>query len=129
MPFLVRPGDRLDAEPGAIRVVAEGARQFERVDDAERAVQPAAARLRLAVRADQQSPLGIARAADHVSDAVDHRVEPRLGEFVGEPLARGDIDGRIGRPVDAGLVAAEFGEALQVGEQPFTVDLGHAGLR
>ena len=38
----------------ARRVVGEGARQFERVDDTERAVQPAAMRLGFAVRADQK---------------------------------------------------------------------------
>ena len=40
------------------------------------------------------------------------RVEPGLGVFLGEPAARGDVDVRIGRPIDPGLVAAELGQAL-----------------
>src|SRR5439155_11141374 len=55
MAFLVGPGDRLDAEPGESWSRGDGARQFERVDDAERAVEPAAMRLGLAVRADEQA--------------------------------------------------------------------------
>src|SRR4029077_19545639 len=56
MPFLVGPGDRLDAQTFELGVGGEGARQFEPVDDAERAVEPAAPRLRLAVRPAQQPP-------------------------------------------------------------------------
>ena len=107
MAFLVGPGDRLDAEPGTRSIRGDGAGQFEPVDDAERAVEPAAMRLRFAVRADQEAPGGARIAADHIADAVDHRIEPGLGEFVGEPLARGDILGRVGRPVHPGLVAPE----------------------
>ena len=56
MPFLVGPGGDLDAEPGAIRVGGKGAGEFEPVDHAQRAVEPAAIGLGLAVRADQQPP-------------------------------------------------------------------------
>jgi hypothetical protein len=40
-------------------------------------------------------------------------------------MPRLDIDRRIGRPVDAGLVAAELCEALQIGDNALSVDVGH----
>src|SRR5258707_509616 len=125
MAFLVRPGDRLDAEPGERRIRSDRAGQFEPIDDAERAVEPAAMRLGLAVRADKQPPLGAWIAADHIADAIDHRVEPGLDNFAGEPLPRCEVLGRISRPVYAGLVSAEFGEALQVGDDPLAIDSRH----
>src|SRR5438067_4288927 len=82
-------------------------------------------RLRFAMRADQQPALRIAIAADHIADAVDDRVKPGLGEFFGQPLPRGDVLGRIGRPVHPGLVAAEFGEPLQIGEDPRAIGSRH----
>src|SRR5207248_2596530 len=68
MPFFVGPGDRLNAEPGERGISGEGARQFEPIDDAERAVEPATMWLGLAVRADQQPPLGMRIASDHIAD-------------------------------------------------------------
>ena len=85
-------------------------------------------RLSLAVRADEQPPRGARIAPDHIADAVDHRIEPGLGEFVGEPLARGDILGRVGRPVHPGLVAPELGETLQVGDDRSPSVLGIGAL-
>jgi hypothetical protein len=69
------------------------------------------------MRADEEAPGRLICPAEHIADAVDDRVEPGLGIFLGEPMARGDIDLGIGRPVDAGLVAAEIGEAFEVGEK------------
>ncbi len=122
MAFLVGPGGDLDAEPGAIRIGGKGAGQFEPVDHAQRAVEPAAIGLGLAVRADQQPAPRPGIAADHIADAVDHRVEPGLAQLVGEPMPRRDIDRRIGRAVDAGLVAAEFGKPIEVGDDALSVD-------
>src|SRR6185312_6453917 len=73
MALLVGPGDRLDPDPVERQVAGKSARRFERVDDAERAVEPAAARLRLAVRADQQNSPGALVMAEHIADAVDDR--------------------------------------------------------
>jgi hypothetical protein len=125
MAFLVGPGDSLDAEPDERIIGGDGAGQFEPVDDAERAVEPAAMRLGLAVRSDQQPSGGVPIAADHVADAVDHRIEPGLGEFLDEPLARGDVVRRVGRPVHPGLVASEIGEALQIGDDPLAIGSRH----
>src|ERR1700722_16129694 len=75
MALLVGPGNRLDPEPRQRIVAAQGPRRFQRIDDAERAVEPAAMRLGLAVRADQQASVGAWVAADHVADAVDDGVE------------------------------------------------------
>ena len=126
MAFLVGPGDRLDSEPVERRIGGEGPRQLKRVDDAERAVEPAPAGLRLAVRSDEEPPRPVRVAADDIADAVDDRVETGRCELLGEPVARGDILLGIGRPVHAGLVAAKIGEPLQIREDPFTIGLRHS---
>ncbi len=125
MPLLVGPGDRIDAEPVAIRIGGEGARQLDRVDDAERAVEPAAIGLRLAVRADQQTAAGGMVAAKDIADAVDLGNEAGGGELLGEPMARGDVVGRIGRAMHAGLVASELGQPLQIRHHPLAIDPRH----
>ena len=126
MAFLVSPGGDIDAEPGAVRVGGEGARQLEAVDHAQRAVEPAAIGLGLAVRADQQAPpLGRPIAADHIADAVDDRVEPGLAQLPGQPMPRLDIDRRIGRPMNAGLVPTELGKPLEVGNDALSIDPRH----
>ena len=79
----------------------------------------------LAVRADEQPPGCSLGAAEHVADTVDDRRQPGLGKFLGKPLARGNVDLGIGRPVDAGLIAAKLGEAFEVAEEPRSVDFRH----
>ena len=125
MAFLVRPGGSLDAEPAASRVRGKGPSQLKRVDHPERAVEPAAIRLGLAVRADQEPPLGRGIAADNVAYAVDHRVEPGLAQLPSQPMPRLDVDRRIGRPVHTGFVAAKFCELLEVGDDALSVDGRH----
>src|SRR6516225_1422177 len=125
MAFLVGPGGDIDAEPGAARFSGKSARQLEPVDHPERAVEPTAIGLGLAVRADQQPPPRRGIAAEHIADAVDDRVEPGFAQPLGQPIARGDIDRRIGRPVHPGLVPAEFGEPLEVGDDALSVDGRH----
>src|SRR3984893_1860065 len=123
--LLVRPSGDLDAEPRTAGVHGKGRGRLEPVDPPERAVEPAAIGLGLAVRADQQPPPGRAVAADHITDAVDHRIEPGLAQLVGEPMPRLDIDRRISRAVDAGLVAAELGEPPEVAEDARSVNRRH----
>ena len=125
MAFLVRPGGSLDAEPAASRVRGKGPSQLKRVDHPERAVEPAAIRLGLAVRADQEPPLGRGIAADNVAYAVDHRVEPGLAQLPSQPMPRLDVDRRIGRPVHTGFVAAKFCELLEVGDDALSVNGRH----
>ncbi len=125
MAFLVGPGGDLDAEPGAIRVGGKGAGQFQPVNHPQGAVEPAAIGLGLAVRADQQPPPRPGIAADHIADAVDHRLEPGLAQLAGEPMPRLDIDRRIGRAMDTGLIAAEFGKPTEVGDDALSVDGRH----
>src|SRR5262249_26991349 len=123
--FLVRPSGNVDAEPGAARICGKGAGQLEPVDHAERAVEPAAIGLGLTVRSHQQPPPRPRIAADYIADAVDQWVEPGFPQLLGEPMPRLDINGRIGRPMDTGLVAPEFGEPLEIGDDPLSVDIRH----
>src|ERR1700722_1815163 len=125
MALLVGPGDGLDAEPLQLRVGGEGAREFEPVSAAGCAAEPAPFRLGPAGRADEQPPRRMLGAAEYVADPVDDRIEPSLGIFLDEPMARGDIDLGIGRSVDAGLVAAELGKAFEVSEEAGSVNSRH----
>src|ERR1700734_968628 len=97
MAFLVGPSDGLDTETFELRVGGESARQLKPINDPERPIEPAAFRLRLAVRADEQPPRRTLGATKHIADPVDDGVEPGLGIFSSEPTARSDIDLGIGR--------------------------------
>src|SRR5712692_2776118 len=71
VPFLVAEGGHVDAEPGHCRVCRERSRRLARVDDAERAVEPAGMVLRLDVRAGEHFSPGRAAKTQYVADAVD----------------------------------------------------------
>ena len=88
MAFLVRPGDDLDA---AIRIVLKGAGELQPIDHAQGAVEPAAVGLGLTVRTDQQPAARPGLAADHIADPINHRIEPGLAEFIGQPMPRLDV--------------------------------------
>jgi hypothetical protein len=70
------------------RVLREGTRALEAVNHAHGTVQPAAARLRVGVRADEQRRPGFARAPEHVADPVDGRLQPRLLVPLAQPAPR-----------------------------------------
>ena len=126
MPFLVGPGDRSMPSPAQLRVGGEGARQLERVDHAERAVEPAAIGLGLAVRADQQPPrsrIGCGRRHCRCRRSPA-RARPRRTCSASQ-WREATSTARIGRAVDAGLVAAELGQPLQIGDDPLAIDLRH----
>ena len=80
MPLLVGPGGDLDAKAGAIGVGGESAGEFEPIDHAKGAVEPAAIGLSFAVRADQQPAMCFRIIADYIADAVDDRIEPGLAQ-------------------------------------------------
>src|ERR1700744_2790359 len=98
------------------RIVAfsERPRDFQTVDPAKRAVEPAAGRLRVGMRTDQQRGPGMTRAAEHIADAVDLRLEPGVAHAAGEPVARVDIDWGQRKPHDAGAGRAEAAKCAQV---------------
>ncbi len=123
MPFLVRPRRHLDRQIGASPIFTEGAGDFQPVDDAESAVEPARVVLRLAVRTDQQLSAGGCRTPEHVADPIDRRVETGVRETPREPSARLDVLGREGWPMDAGLVSAKFRQPTKVGDKAVAIDL------
>ena len=122
MAFLVRPRGDLD---DASCIAVKDAGELQPINDAQGAVEPAAIGLGLAMRTDQQPAAHPGIAADHITNPVDHRIEPRFAEFIGQPMPRLDVDRRIGRPVDPGLVAAEFCKPLQIRDNALSVDGWH----
>src|SRR5581483_9504977 len=102
-----------------------GTRSFQRVDAAERAIEPARMVLRLEVRARQC--LGAARLAlsQNIADAVDRGLEPGRRALLGEPVARRDVFGRERRPMHAGLVGTEGTQLVEIAEEAVRLDGGH----
>ncbi len=111
MALLVGPRGDVDGEVRRVGILGERPRHFEPVDHAHHAIEPAAARLGVGVRAHQEPRAGLGTAADHVAHAVDHRLQPRLLHAPGEPTATLDILRREMRAMNAGLIAAEVGDA------------------
>jgi hypothetical protein len=108
---------------GAIR--GERANHLQPIDHAERAIEPAPGGLRVGVRANQQRLAGIAGAPDHVANAIDRRVEPRLFITLFEPAARLHVLRTECRPHDTLALCADAAQVAQVGEQAFRIDTGH----
>ena len=125
MAFFVGPRGDIDGEMRRLGILGQRARHFEPVDHAHHAVEPAAARLGVGVRADQDARPRLGAAAEHRADAVDHGLQACLLHAAGQPVPALDVLLRQVRAMHAGLVAAEVGDAPQVGQKSFAVDLGH----
>ncbi len=126
--FLVGPRDHVDGEMRGRRVLGQGTGDLEPVDHAHHAVEPAAAGLGIRVRADQHARARLRAAADHVADAVDLRLQPGLLHAVGQPVPALDVLRRQVGAMHAGLVAAEVGDAPQVGQESLAIDARHGNL-
>src|SRR5215472_586704 len=125
MAFFVCPSGDLDTEPATGGVRSKSAGEFEPVDHPQRTIKPTAIGLGFAVRADEEPALRLRITADHIADPVDYRVEPGFTKLAGQPLPRLDVDGRIGRTMHAGLVAAEFRKPFQIGDNALSIDGRH----
>ena len=112
MAFLVRPGGDLDAELGSSsdprqrrgRARARRSPRASRRASRHRAGSRCASRPAAAARPSGLRPITLPMPSITGSS-------PASREFLGEPMPRLDIDRRIGRPVDPGLVAAEIRRA------------------
>jgi hypothetical protein len=100
---------------------------LEAGDDAERAVEHAAVRHGVDVRAGpQRRRLGTVEADEDVADGVLAVGEPGRTAAVGEPGARLAVGRGVGGAVDAaGGVAADAAEVLEVGPEPRAVHPHH----
>ena len=84
MPLLV--AEHHDVDAGIAARLLDRARGFQRVDAAERAVEPAGMVLAFQMRAGQRLARRVAlRLAQDVADAVDGGLEPGRGALLGEP--------------------------------------------
>ena len=104
--FLVRPVDDLDRRIGLVALLVQGAHRLERAEHAEDAVELAAGRLRIEVRAhaDRRQLVVAARTArEHVADLVDRdRAAERLALRL-EPVAHALVLVGQGQAPDAAL--------------------------
>ena len=80
MAFLVAPGGDLDRAVERRRIGIEHARGLERVDDAERAVEPAGIVLAFEMRARKELWAGLGADADDIADTVDCGGKACLGQ-------------------------------------------------
>ena len=127
--LLVLERDDVDAHRMRLVRLDGAARDFERVADAERAVEPSALGDRVGVRADQDRAGGAAIGSEHVADPVHGRGKAGGFELADQPAPRRDVFRRQGDPVHAGLVGPDAGQLPQIGEQPFAVDAYHSEPR
>ena len=120
MSFLVAPGCDFDSAAG-IGIGIDDPGRFERVDDAERPIEPAGIVLAFEMRSRQQFRSRLGTGAEHVANAVDLGRQPGFGQPLRQPVQRADVRFGEGRLVDAGLVGADGTECVQVGEDPGAV--------
>ena len=122
MAFLVAPCRDLDGAVD-VRIGIDDAGGFERIDDAERPIEPARKILAFEMRARQQFRSGFRAGAEHVADAVDLGGEPGLGKPLRQPLQRAHMRLGEGRLVNAGLVGADGAERVEIGKDPGAIDV------
>ena len=92
MAFLVAPGRDFDGAVD-VRIGIDDAGGFERIDDAERPIEPAGVILAFEMRARQQFRSGFRAGAEHVADAVDLGRKAGLGKPLRQPLPASAICG------------------------------------
>ena len=125
MPLLVAEHDDVDAEIGGGGILGDRARRLQRIDAAERTIEPAGMVLAFEMRARQHLLPVRTAPAENVGDAVDLRVKAGFAHPAGKPFARGNVLIRQRRAMHAGLVGAEGCERAQVGQNAFGIDPGH----
>ena len=128
MPLLIGPGGDFDREIRTTGILVESACNFEPIDDAERAIEPARMVLRLRMRADQQPRTWFSRPGENIADAVDRRVKTGRRQLLDEPGSRRHVLRRIGRPMHAGLIFPEFRQTALVGKQAFSIYFRHSSI-
>ncbi len=125
MALLVAEHDDVDAEVGGRGILGDRACRFQRIDAAERAVEPSRIILAFEMRAGQSLFAVRPAAAENVGDAVDFRFKPGLAHAVRKPFPRRDVLIRQRRPMHAGLVGAEGRQRTKIGQDAFGIDAGH----
>src|SRR2546423_4354509 len=126
MSLLVAEHHDIDAGIAARFLNAAGG--LERVDAAERAIEPAGMVLRFQMRAGKDFAAARPALSQNIADAIDRRLEAGLGAPLREPLPRCDVFGRKRRAVHASLVGAEGAQLIEIAEQAVGLDGGHGTL-
>ena len=122
MAFLVAPGRDFDgAMPRGIGI--DDAGSLQRIDDAERAIEPSGVVLAFKMGAGQQFRSRPGAGAQHIADAVDVSRQPGVGQLLRKPVQRADMRLGEGRLVHAGLVGADGAERIEIGENAGAVDV------
>jgi hypothetical protein len=121
MPFLVAPCRDLDRAVDA-GITVDDARGFERIDHAERPIEPAGMVLAFEMRAREQLRSCFRTGAEHIADAVDCRGEVGIGQVRRQPVQRAQMRLRECRLVHAGLVGADRAQCIEIGEHALAVE-------
>src|SRR5262245_8511942 len=126
MPLLVAEDGDVNPEVCCCRILRNGPGGFQRIDAAKCPIEPTCIILAFKMRSRERLATARPAFAENVGDAVDLGIEPRLAHPGREPLPRGDVRGREGGSVHAGLVRAEASEGAQVRQDALRVDVCHA---
>jgi hypothetical protein len=84
--------------------------------------------LRFQMAAHQQLFTRRPAPPDDIADAVDMRIQARLGQPSDQPMAGVHILLGEGRSMDTGLVGADVTQGIQIAQQPLAIDVGHGSL-
>ena len=109
------------------RIGIEHACGLERVDHPQRTIEPAGMVLALQMRSRQQLRAGLGAGAEHIADAVDGGRELRVGQPLGQPAQGLTVRFGEGRTVDAGLVASERAQRVEIGEDAGAIGAAELG--
>ena len=130
MAFLITPGGDFNGRVGRWVGIDDSGR-FERIDHAERTVEPARKVLTLEMGACQELRPGFPAHAEHVADTIDVRGQPRAWKLLDQPPQRAHM--RLGKcwPMNAAVVGADFPQCVEIRQHPGTINatkVGHAAL-
>ncbi len=122
MAFLVAPCCDFDGAFG-VRIGVDDAGGFQRIDDAERAIEPAGVILAFEMRARQQFRPGFRARGEQIADAVDLTGKSSVGKLLRQPFQRTHMRLREGRLVNAGLVGADAAKGVEVRKDAGAIDV------
>lgn len=112
MRLLIGEDGRVHARAAGCAGLKERPGDFQPIDDAHCAIEPASVVLRIGMRADEQQPPRRRVLADYVADPVHSGGKAGFLHTRHQPAACRHVVRRIGGTVDAGLVGSERAEPV-----------------
>src|SRR5262245_23817720 len=107
MALLVAEDDDIDTQMLRCRVLCNGSSSLQRIDAAERPIEPPCMVLTFKMRSRESLATARTALAQYVGDAIDLGIEPGLTHAAREPFSCSDVRVRQGGTMHTCLVGAE----------------------